>query len=245
MKNLSIDFKFITLPLNNFEIITTLEHKYKITNLINNFKEKEVAFSGRGDVFKYKNLIIRKYRHGGVFRKIFKDYFIFKRRFIDEFKIFYYLNFHCFPTSEVIGILISKNIFYNGYIVTGEITNVMELQDMLNENSFYNAGCVARRLHSLHVVHGDMHLKNFVLKESGEAYILDFDKSCFSDNYHLKLKDVKRFFRSVLKFNYFNENAIEKNLIKAFSEGYGIGMSYYDKMKVTYHNRISWYLNSN
>jgi tRNA A-37 threonylcarbamoyl transferase component Bud32 len=88
-----------------------------------------------------------------------------------------------------------------------------------------------------------MHLDNFLCSNDKKVYLIDFDKSFFSKSEKNKLKDIKRFIRSVLKHNYFHSNKIELELIEYFLSGYGSEENLLKDMKITFKNKISWFLN--
>jgi tRNA A-37 threonylcarbamoyl transferase component Bud32 len=243
MKNLSTDSNIIIFPFKKFQVLTIAKYKHKITDLITNFNRKIEAYSGRGAVFTYNDLVIRQYRHGGIFRNILKESFLSPERFENEFKIFLYLNDNGFPTAKAVGSLIRKQFLFQGFIVTEKIPNVKGLSVSFNGELFFNAGKTAKNLHNLNIIHGDMHLDNFLCSNDKKVYLIDFDKSFFSKNEKNKLKDVKRFIRSVLKHNYFHGNKIEPELIEYFLSGYGSEKNLLIDMKITFKNKISWFLN--
>jgi len=251
MKNLSIDLKLISFEFSNFSIYTFPDNKKLIINLVENFNKKSKQYIGRGNVYIYNNLVIRKFSHGGVLRHLFKDFFINKDRFIDELKLTYILFKNGFPTIKPVGILITKGLlpFFKGFLVTENLNDSVDIiKFLLNPNNenlnniFFNMGTVTKKLHSFNIIHGDLHLKNFLIK-SGEIFLIDFDKSFFSDKKDDKLHDIKRFVRSCFKLNYFYREKIKLSHIQLFLKGYGSNENIINQVKINWLNKLSWQLN--
>ncbi len=249
MKNLSTDSKIEFFKLNDFDIYTSPEHKNIITNLVINFNKKSNKYIGRNKIFIYNNLVIRKYYHGGLLRKILNDNFTTFKRFLNEFKIQLYLNKINFPTVKAIGILVEKKIFYKGYFITENFENSIDFITYLKNypkedyvKIFFEMGKLSNLLHKLDIIHNDLHLKNFLVKNN-RTFLIDFDKSFFSEKEDDKLNDLKRFIRSCYKFNYLIEKKIEKSHIHSFLKGYGIKSDLIEKVNISLLNKISWHLN--
>ncbi len=249
MKNLSTDIKLVLEEFNDFKLFTTSENKNIIIKIVNNFDKKHKEFLGRGEVYKFENFIIRKYFHGGIFRNLLKDNFIDENRFIEEFKILIYLNNLSFDTVKGIGVIVENGIFKKGWLVTKQVEHIdfinylKEKPDTNLESIFFNMGKTAKQLHKLHIVHNDLHLKNFLINSNEKILIIDFDKSYFSENLSLQLNDITRFIRSVYKYNFYHENPLDISNIKSFLRGYGLPDNFYENVKITLKNKLSWLLN--
>ena len=249
MKNLSMEIKLVLEEFNGFKLFTTSENKNIIIKIVNNFDKKHKEFLGRGDVYKFENFIIRKYFHGGIFRKFLKDNFTSENRFIKEFKILIHLNNLSFDTVKGIGVIVENGILKKGWLVTTWVEHIdfinylKEKPDTNLESIFFNMGKATKKLHKLNIVHNDLHLKNFLINNNKKILIIDFDKSYFSDNLSLQLKDIKRFIRSIYKYNFYNENPIDISNIKSFLRGYGLPDNFYENVEITLKNKISWLLN--
>jgi len=250
MKNLSIDLNLEFFNVDNFSIHTFPQYKESLKNLVKNFHKKSNHYIGRNKIFLYNNLVIRKYYHGGLLRHILRDNFTEINRFLNELGIIHYLNRRNFPTVKAIGVLVKKNFFYKAYIVTENIAGSIDLINVLLKDGsfdleylFYNAGKITKNLHSYNIIHKDLHIKNFLIKNK-DIFLIDFDKSFFSENKEEKIKDIRRLIRSCYKFNYFSKSKkIEEHHISLFLDGYGEDKEIISDVKINWLNKISWHLN--
>ena len=240
MKNLLIDdfniYKSdnVTAYLKDTDFLQKLEAKSKILN------------SGRGYVLDIDGYILRFYFHGGIFRNFFSDIFISKKRFINELAIHNYVFKNNLNVPEPIGIIFFKKFFwYQGVFITKKIEKAKDLIELLIEKEeidFSEIGRFVKKLHDLHVIHGDLHLKNFLINEKKEIFLIDFDKSFFSEKKEDKMKNLQRFIRSFYKFQYYNFE-LDENMIDNFLEGYGCDKKLKDSIKINSLRKVSWKLN--
>ncbi len=248
MKNLLIDdftiykSKNVIAYLKNHDFLQKLDKKCNILS------------EGRGYVLEVNGYVIRFYSHGGIFRKFVQDKFFSAKRFINELKIHNYLFKKNFPVPEPIGIIFFKNfIFYHGVFITKKIYNSIDLIKFILKNRekdfgdiFFKIGKIVRKLHSLNVYHGDLHLKNFIISND-KIYLLDFDKSKITSNNSRKIKEILRFLRSMEKFNYFHGNILKKEYIFSFFQGAKLNEKEIKKIlsltKISFLKKISWNLN--
>ncbi len=240
MKNLLIeDFTIyksnnVTAYLKDIDFLQKLNKKSKALNC------------GRGYVLDIDGYIVRFYFHGGFLRNFLSDIFISKKRFINELAIHNYVYKNNLSVPEPIGIIFFRKFFwYHGVFITRKIENSVDLIDFLIKNKwcdFYKIGEFVKQLHNLHVIHGDLHLKNFLIDENDVIYLIDFDKSFFSEKEEDKLKNIQRFIRSFYKFQYYNFELDEK-MIDDFLEGYGCDKKVQDLIKINSLKKVSWKLN--
>ncbi len=240
MKNLLIDdfniYKSgnVTAYLKDTDFLQKLDAKSKIFN------------SGRGYVLDIDGYILRFYFHGGIFRNFFSDIFFSKKRFINELVIHNYVFKNNLNVPEPVGIIFFKKYFwYQGVFISKKIENAEDVIELLLQKKdvdFYEIGKFIKRLHDLHVIHGDLHLKNFLIDKDSNIFLIDFDKSFFSEKEEDKLKNIQRFIRSFYKFQYYNFELDEK-MIDDFLEGYGCDKKLKDLVKINSLKKISWKLN--
>ena len=245
--NLSIEENLVLLKFKDFSIFTLSFNEELIKKILINFDKKSKIFSGRGDVYVYDKFVLRQYKHGGLFRKILNNKFFSKKRFISEFLIHNKIFNFGISTSRPIGIIYNKKILYEGWYISELLQDTIDfVRLMLTENSleveenFRKAGELIKVLHENNFIHGDLHVKNFLINLKKEKiFLIDFDKSIESQSNQKKEKDIKRFFRSIYKFVYFNKTLNPEILIEKFSTGYGKKIKY----KPSCFNKISWKLN--
>ena len=240
MKNLFIDdfniYKSgnVTAYLKDIDFLQKLEAKSKILN------------SGRGYVLDIDGYILRFYFHGGILRNFFSDIFFSKNRFINELTIHNYVFKNNLNVPEPIGIIFFRKFFwYHGVFISKKIENAKDLIELLinKENvDFYKIGKFVKKLHNLHVIHGDLHLKNFLINEKKEIFLIDFDKSFFSEKEEDKIKNLQRFIRSIYKFQYYNFKLDEK-ILDEFLDGYGCDKKLKKSIKINFLKKLSWNLN--
>ena len=241
MKNLFIeDFNIY----NSGNVVAYL----KDTDFLQKLNEKSKILNwGRGYVLDVDGYIIRFYFHGGIFRFLLSDYFFSEKRFLNELSIHNYLYKNNFNVPKPIGVIYFKKfIWYHGVFITKKIEGAIDLIDALREGKyidFYQIGKFVRRLHDFHVIHGDLHLKNFLIDKNLNFYLIDFDKSFFSENEKDKLNNIFRFFRSIYKFQYYNFKIDIEKTIEQFLKGYGLDNNLKNKIKLSFFNKISWKLN--
>ncbi len=241
MKNLLID-DFNIYKSNNVTAYL------KDINFLQKLNEKSKVLScGRGYVLDIDGYIIRFYFHGGVLRNFLSDIFLTKKRFINELAIHNYVFKNNLNVPEPIGIIFFKKFFwYHGVFISKKIDNAHDLIELLLENhkiDFFRIGEFVKNLHNLHVIHGDLHLKNFLINDKEEIFLIDFDKSFFSEKKEDKIKNIMRFFRSIFKFQYYNFELDIEKIIDDFLNGYGVNKDFKDKIKFNFFNKISWKLN--
>ena len=136
--------------------------------------------------------LLRRYRHGGVFRRLTRSmFFTWPPRPFCELIITEELRRRGIPTVEVYAACVEPvwGPFYRGWLATRSIPGAQDLWAALRSGFVRDAGeegclrAVARSVRALHregVYHADLNLKNILLcLENGSvtAYIIDFDKA--------------------------------------------------------------------
>lgn len=138
------------------------------------------------------NCLVRTYLHGGALRFFTRRlFFTWPPRPFRELAITVELRRRGLPTVEPCGAGVEKlpGPFYRGWFATRELEGAADLWAAL-QNGFARAEgldnvlrAVAVSLHRLHcegVCHGDLNLKNILIRRESaglKAYIIDFDKS--------------------------------------------------------------------
>jgi hypothetical protein len=172
------------------------------------------------------NMIVRELTHGGLFGKITGRQFLSTSRSMRELKISNYLRQNGINTPEIPAVRFSRSkMFYTIDVITRMVPDSIDLLTWLEkfklgqtgealrsaQNSgpdnlftkvFYETGALIRKMHELGVYHADLHLKNILLDDQMNPWLLDLDKA-----WHMRLlpgflrrMNLKRFFRSCRKW---------------------------------------------
>ena len=163
--------------------------------------------------------LIRAYRHGGLFRRLTRDCFIsWPPRPFRELSITEELRRRGIRTVEVYGACVGRvcGPVYRGWLVTRELRDAQDLWAALRGEFVRRAGLTAtlraaastvRALHREGVYHGDLNLKNLLVRQEPQGvagYVIDFDKAkLFFGNLPPALvdKNLTRLLRSVRKLD--------------------------------------------
>jgi hypothetical protein len=163
--------------------------------------------------------LVRAYCHGGFFRGMMhKVFFSWPPRPLRELAISEELHHRGLPTVEPCGACIEPlwGPFYRGWFITRELTGARDLWETVSGSlmlGFDNAAILRaaadgiRLLHREGVYHGDLNLKNILVRreETGlKSYIIDFDKATLFLGRlpePIAQKNIKRLRRSVRKLD--------------------------------------------
>ena len=178
-------------------------------------KGKDVLTKGgRGKTILFKkdgfDLILRHYKRGGLFGKLVKDsFFTFEsycNRSFDEFKLLNYMLSVNLPVPKpVIAREIKEGIKLKQDIVVERLKGFVDLSEViskreLTETELANIGKTIKQFFDKDILHTDLNIRNILINDNAEVYIIDFDK-CF--NKKLDVKDridvVSRLHRSFRK----------------------------------------------
>lgn len=154
-------------------------------------------------------LVVRRHLHGGLLRAFNEDLFLFGNRPFQELLLTEALRQKGVRTVEPVA-AISERVgpFYRGYLITRYLPQVVDLMTFLKRKPPFRqrraiirkAAELTRMVHDLGVLHGDLHLKNFLV-EDGEVLIIDFDRATRHPSLSLsmRMKNLRRLDRSVEK----------------------------------------------
>lgn len=205
------------------------------------------SMTGRGNMRMLgEDMIVRELVHGGFFGKITGRLFLSKSRSIRELMISNYLRENNIRTPEVPAIrFIRSGIFYTIDVITrlvpcsidlltwlekvgleqkGEILRFAQnnWQDNLFTSVFYETGVLVRKMHELGVWHADLHLKNILLDDQMNPWLLDLDKALHLPVLpeFMRQMNLKRFFRSCRKWTGKGMISLLPDYRTSFLDGY-------------------------
>jgi tRNA A-37 threonylcarbamoyl transferase component Bud32 len=171
---------------------------------------------GRGEVLLIKGkqggVAVRKYRHGGLLRRLTGDLFFFGARPFQEVAITEEVKSAGVPTVEILAAIIDRGWggWYRGYLITSYLPTATDLISYLDKEPqgerrkavIEKAAESVKRIHQGGIYHADLHLKNFLVDEKKQrVYLIDFDKSEVFPHLRpsTRMKNLKRLDRSAEK----------------------------------------------
>ncbi len=205
------------------------------------------SFKGRGNMrLLGDDMIVRELTHGGLFGKMTGRRFLGTSRSIRELKISSYLRQNGINTPEIPAVRFSKSrLFYTIDVITRLVPDSIDLltwlesskpgqkgetprtaQNSGSDNSFakvfYETGALIRRMHELGVYHADLHLKNILLDEQMNPWILDLDKARHIPKLptFMRRMNMNRFFRSCRKWSDKGRILLLPDYRSSFLDGY-------------------------
>lgn len=171
---------------------------------------------GRGKLHLFKGrdeVVIRKYQHGGVLRRLTGDIFMFGFRPFQEVEVTEMVKSAGIPTLEILAAIRKREwgVWYRCYLVTRYLPEAVDLihylaqqpESKTRQDVIQKAGKVVRTMHRHGIYHADLHLKNFLVDAGKEpkVYLIDFDQSeiCPHLRPSQRMKNLKRLDRSAEK----------------------------------------------
>jgi 3-deoxy-D-manno-octulosonic acid kinase len=170
---------------------------------------------GRGSALfieaSFGQAVLRQYLRGGWPARFSRERYIFtgfrRSRPFREFALLGQLHGHGLPVPAPLAAMCARDFLsYRGALLTRRLTNVATLDEMLTEADASSAiwpavgACIAR-FHKAGVTHADLNARNILVRrDSGEVYLVDFDRSVFEPG---RARDGKtnlaRLYRSLQK----------------------------------------------
>lgn len=214
---------------NQYLLLTPLgqKHQIELIHFSPEYLSEHQLISGvaegRGKVYFFETnglpCVLRHYFRGGLVAKLSRDSFAFtsveSSRCYQELKILGVLHENGINVPKAVGARIVKNAFsYQADIITQAIPNCHELHELLQRKSVANEhwrsiGAQIRKMHDLQVCHDDLNVKNVLLNDKQQVYLIDFDKCIIKRNESKeagskrteswKRPNLERFLRSIHK----------------------------------------------
>jgi len=172
---------------------------------------------GRGEVLLIKGkqgkAAIRRYRHGGLLRRLTGDLFFSGNRPFQELVVTEEARLAGVPTLKILAAIRQRGWggWYRGYLITEYLPAALDLIHYLDQQPagtkrhqvIEQAAEAVRKIHQGGIYHADLHLKNFLVEDGKRAkvYLIDFDKSTVFSRLSpsRRMQNLKRLDRSAEK----------------------------------------------
>jgi len=204
------------------------------------------SYSGRGRIDRLSLgpmgdgcALIRHYRRGGVFGGLLRDFYIGRRRFLQEVRVSEWARSQDIPTAEVLALRIEhKRLgFCHGDLVTREIGGSEDLDKYLQSSGkregkasdrgreiIRSVALLLQRMHRAGLYHADLNLKNILIQvdETGvNSYVIDLDRARVIKplGSRMRIRNLVRLYRSLDKQGYLKDLIGTKEII-AFVRAY-------------------------
>jgi len=162
-----------------------------------------------------KRLVVRRYRHGGLFRSLTGELLIGGKRPLRELAALERARALGIPVSPALGVFLSpaRAGTVRADLVTEYLPGTVDLLGLLpggrvssreTDEIIRLAGRLIARAHQAGLYHADLNLKNISIRKSAsgpEAYLLDLDRSFFRPRLSRAeiARNLLRLYRSYLK----------------------------------------------
>lgn len=133
-----------------------------------------------------EDLVLRQYLRGGLWGKLMHDKFFIAshdaHRAFDEFILLGKLKAKGLPVPEPVAAKEEKSgLFLRNYIIIKQIKNCADLSYViknrhLSADEFIRIGSTLKRFFDEGVLHTDLNIRNILLDNKGDVYVIDFDK---------------------------------------------------------------------
>lgn len=158
--------------------------------LIENFHKSSVSLKrGRGliKIFSFQNrqVVCRKYVHGGLFRAFTRDLYLSSKRSLNELEVILYLRDEGVPVIRPVCAFVMDEPLRNRlFLVTEYEEDAEDFVEFLRKadrksrlRAIRYLAYLFGRLAVKGVYHPDLHLRNILVKKTGHILLLDFDRA--------------------------------------------------------------------
>jgi 3-deoxy-D-manno-octulosonic acid kinase len=154
--------------------------------------------------------VLRQYLRGGQAARFSRDRYVFtgfeKSRPVMEFAILEQLFEAGLPVPAPLAAFCDREgALYRGWILMRKIAGATPLAGLLSERDsapglWGRVGQCIRRFHDFGLVHADLNARNILVDESGEVFLIDFDRARLRRNDSRAFaSNLKRLHRSLQK----------------------------------------------
>ena len=169
--------------------------------------------TGRGEVCFFslqgRQFALRQYLRGGLVAKVNKRRFLWKNikstRVYSELSLLDYMHANGLNVPlPVAGRVEKSGATYQAAIITEIIPNANELHQLLlarpvSKDIWRSIGKSIKQMHDLNVCHDDINVKNILIDDKEQIFLIDFDKCARKSSGSWKEKNVARLRRSLDK----------------------------------------------
>jgi len=177
--------------------------------------------------------VLRHYHRGGMIAKITSDQFLWtgidRTRAVAEYRLTEWMHSQGLPVPEPLCARVQRHgFYYTCDLITRLHPNSRTLAQALSgspldENVWYEAGNIIRKIHQVSIYHGDLNAHNILIDDQDQIILIDFDRSRRRPGEHWKLQNLERLRRSLNKLQrlkqiqHFNEPVWQQLLDGYFS----------------------------
>jgi 3-deoxy-D-manno-octulosonic acid kinase len=178
---------------------------------------------------------LRHYRRGGMIGRMLTDQFLYtglnRTRAWQEFHLLEYMRHHGLSVPEPVAAHVWRTgCYYQADLITRLIPDSHDLHKLLSERTlskeeWRKAGQAIARLHQHQVYHHDLNIRNLMLDEQGNIWIIDFDKCRLRAGNNWQKQNLERLHRSLKKSagnqsNWYWQETDFETLLEAYSDTY-------------------------
>lgn len=155
------------------------------------------------------NVVLRHYYRGGLFGKLVRDSYLFtqfeKTRAYKEFFLLQQMLAWGLPVPRPVAIKAESQLCcYRADIMLEKLENTQDLSKILQSQYLSTEQCeqigqLIRNLHNHQVHHSDLNIHNILLDDSGNFWLIDFDKCSIEQGESWKKSNLDRLLRSFKK----------------------------------------------
>lgn len=169
--------------------------------------------SGRGTTlfihYKRHDYILRAYLRGGIPGKILTNQFFFigyeKTRAWQEFMLLIEMLDMDLPVPTPVAAHITRTgLIYRNHIIIKRIPRAKDLHEILcsrelAEEEWHKIGQTIQTFHEKQIYHHDLNIRNIMLDNKKQPWLIDFDKCAISSGESWKQQNINRLKRSLYK----------------------------------------------
>jgi len=168
---------------------------------------------GRGTTFfiehERQHWVLRHFKRGGLVGKILSDQYAFlgveRSRPFEEFRLLTHMREKglCVPVP-VAARIHRRGLIYRGDLITLNIPNSRDLHHLLSSQSlskdeWHKVGHALAAMHNCQVYHHDANVRNIMIDDSKQVWLIDFDRCCKKEGEGWKQGNMDRLLRSLRK----------------------------------------------
>ncbi|WP_192867860.1 3-deoxy-D-manno-octulosonic acid kinase [Thaumasiovibrio subtropicus] len=156
-----------------------------------------------------QQLALRHYYRGGLFGKLIKQYYLFtgleNTRPFKEFRLLKHLTEAGVNVPTPVAAKVTRFLgCYQGDLLTARVPNAADMIDILNtdrvtQTHWEMIGREIQKMHRAQVCHTDLNIKNILLDDKENVWIIDFDKCQTRKGEAWKAANLARLKRSLDK----------------------------------------------